>query len=116
MYLVSACSPALSSCISFPSGPFLLVTFVRPEAENWQDHWCPSYYPVVGNAEVCAGDTVRLKVTHSDLNIMFEVVGVDANPATSHDDHVQQGETGTAASAEISPGAYRGGRMPHMKY
>ncbi|CAM9803913.1 unnamed protein product, partial [Laminaria digitata] len=81
----------------------------RPEAENWQDHWCPSYYPVVGNAEVCAGDTVRLKVTHSDLNIMFEVVGVDANPATSHDDHVQQGETGTAASAENSPGPSGGG-------
>lgn len=57
----------------------MIFMFYRPGAENWQDHWCPSYFPVVGNVQVEAGDTVRLKVTHSELNIMFEVLGVDAN-------------------------------------
>lgn len=50
----------------------------RPGVENWQDHWVPSYFPLVGGVKVSAGDTVRLKVTHSELNIMFEVLGVDA--------------------------------------
>lgn len=70
---------------------------------------------MVGRVKVCAGDTVRLKVTHSDLNIMFEVVGVDANPASSHDHHVQQEETRTSASGSNNPGACRGWRMPHFK-
>ena len=53
----------------------------RPGVENWQDHWVPSYFPVVGSVKVNAGDTVQLKVTHSELNIMFEVLGVDPDPA-----------------------------------
>lgn len=67
----------------------------RPGVENWQDHWVPSYFPLVGSVEVNAGDKVWLKVTHSELNIMFEVLGVDAaNPA-------QQGKEAGKVEKEI---------------
>ncbi|CAM9779437.1 unnamed protein product, partial [Hapterophycus canaliculatus] len=56
------------------------VTYsTRPGAENWQDHWCPSYFPVCNQVHVRGGDLVHLKVTHSELNIMFEVEKVDTN-------------------------------------
>lgn len=83
------------------------ASFLRPGAENWQDHWCPSYFPLVGNVEVCAGDTVRLKVTHSELNIMFEVLGVDAESD-------QELEEGKPAGTPDSKGAFsfsRGGQI-----
>ena len=70
---------------------------------------------MVGNVKVCAGDTVRLKVTHSDLNIMFEVVGVDVNPASNHDHHRHQEETRTTASENNNLGACRGGRVSTRK-
>lgn len=66
-------------CIFLASVSPRVVT--RPGQENWQDHWCPAYYPLVGAIEVEKGDTVRLKVTHSELHVMFEVLGVDRHPS-----------------------------------
>lgn len=45
---------------------------------------------MVGNVQVRTGDTIRLKVTHSELNIMFEVLGVDANPEQQQQQRQQQ--------------------------
>lgn len=50
----------------------------------------PSYFPLVGRVKVRAGDTVRLKATHSELNIMFEVLGVDAKPAEQDEGKVEE--------------------------
>lgn len=63
----------------------------RPGVENWQDHWVPSYFPLVGSVKVGAGDTILLNVTHSELNIMFEVLGVDAKPAQQDGGKVEKG-------------------------
>lgn len=59
----------------------------RPDQENWQDHWCPAYFPLVGAMEVEKGDTVRLKVTHSELHVMFEVLGVDRHASGESEWH-----------------------------
>ncbi|CAN0397073.1 unnamed protein product, partial [Discosporangium mesarthrocarpum] len=45
----------------------------RPGAENWQDHWVPSFYPLVGGTRVNQGDRVHLKACHSELNMSFEI-------------------------------------------
>ncbi|CAN0132511.1 unnamed protein product [Scytosiphon promiscuus] len=67
----------------------------RPGAENWQDHWCPSYFPVCNRVYVHAGDLVHLKVTHSELNIMFEVSSVDTKPE-QQDKREEEAATGVA--------------------
>lgn len=55
----------------------------------------------MGSVEVSAGDTIRLKVTHSELNIMFEVLGVDANPAQQEGGEVEK-ETASEVGNKIS--------------
>lgn len=76
----------------------------RPGAENWQDHWCPSYFPVCNRVHVRAGDLVHLKVTHSELNIMFEVAGVDANSEEQqqHQQHQQEKKREEATATEVA--------------
>lgn len=50
---------------------------------------------MVGQVEVRAGDTVHLKSTHSELNIIFEVLGVDR-----HVDQLQKDAEMTTVSSD----------------
>lgn len=76
-------------CVGVPSS--------RPGAENWQDHWCPCYFPLPGRIAVRAGDTVRLKVTHSELHIVFEILdvrGEEVEQEKEKEKKMQGGKTG----------------------
>lgn len=63
----------------------------RPGAENWQDHWCPAYFPLVGAVEVQKGDMVCLKVTHSELHVMCEVLSVERATSSEFQQHIDAG-------------------------
>ncbi|CAM9327937.1 unnamed protein product [Sphacelaria rigidula] len=86
----------------------------RPDQENWQDHWCPAYFPLVGAMEVEKGDTVRLKVTHSELHVMFEVLGVDrhasATPSKSTLKRGRSPDDPNGCSGPLPPSCAKGSR------
>ncbi|CAB1110983.1 unnamed protein product [Ectocarpus sp. CCAP 1310/34] len=89
--------PTPSTVISSDHSPSLSL-FLRPGAENWQDHWTPSYFPICNRVEVRAGDLVRMKVTHSELNIMFEVLAVEREPEQQQQQQQQEKGEKTAAT------------------
>lgn len=86
---------------------------LRPGAENWQDHWTPSYFPICNRVEVRAGDLVRMKVTHSELNIMFEVLAVE-KITEQQQQHQQQEKGGKGAAIKGTNGIAGSSRACRM--